>query len=341
MGKNKIEKVLFKTTASNNIGFGHLFRCLSLAEALKLCGINSVFLANAEAERTIREYGFDFVRLEGFNNTDIGFIKRFAPRIVVLDSYLADPRYLEQLSSEYFLVQFDDNNDIYGAISADILINGNIHAGDLNYIGKKKRTRFLLGPEYLVMKSEYWNLESFDQSEKSLLITTGGADFFDLMPEFLEAVDKLPMKKRVVIGPGFSESQIRKLEMLSENIEDCELIHKPLSLKEYIAQSSIVISASGSTIYEILTMKRLPVIFTLADNQRMIAKKLESFGITNLGWYENIDFKKLPEIILREMDIIDTKKRRLSELFSKFDGKGAMRASKVIVDEVKKWKSQK
>ena len=122
---------------------------------------------------------------------------------MVFDSYLADSNYVENLAKERLLVQFDDNNDIYGAISADILINGNIHAGDLNYISKKKRTRFLLGPEYLVMKSEYWNLESSDQSEKSLLITTGGADFFDLMPKFLEAVDKLPMKKRVVIGPGF------------------------------------------------------------------------------------------------------------------------------------------
>ncbi len=341
MGKNKIEKVLFKTTASSNIGFGHLFRCLSLAEALKSCGINSVFLANAEAESKIAEYRFDFVCSESFNYNDIEKIRTINSDIVVFDSYLADLSYIEGLAKEHFLVQFDDNNDIYGEISADILINGNIHAGDLNYISKKKRTRFLLGPEYLVMKSEYWNPESSDQSENSLLITTGGADFFDLMPEFLEDLGKLPLKKRVIVGPGFSESQIRKLEMLSENIIDCELIHKPSSLKEYIAQSSIVISASGSTIYEILTMKRLPVIFTLADNQRMIAKKLESFGITNLGWYENIDFKKLPEIILREMDIIDVKKRSLSELFSKFDGKGAMRTAKVIVDEVKKWKSQK
>jgi len=334
MGKNKIESVLFRTNAGKDIGFGHLFRCLSLAEVLKLCGINSVFLANAEAESKVAEYGFDFVCSESFNYNDIERIRTINPDVVVFDSYLADSSYIEGLAEEHFLVQFDDNNNIYGEISADILINGNIQAGDLSYIGKKKRTRFLLGPEYLVMKSEYWNPESFDQSKKSLLITTGGADFFDLMPKFLKALGKLPLKKRVIVGPGFSESQIRKLEMLSENIEACELIQRPSSLKEYIAQSSIIISASGSTIYEILTMKRLPIIFTLADNQRMIAKKLESFGITNLGWYESIDFKKLPGITLREIDIIDTKRRRLSELFSKFDGKGAVRVAKAILDEV-------
>jgi len=338
MDKNKIEKVLFKTVASNSIGFGHLFRCLSLAEALESYGINSVFLANAEAENKISEYGFAFVCSESFNYNDIERIRTIDPDVVVVDSYLANSSYIEGLAKEHFLVQFDDNNDICGEISADILINGNIHARDLNYVSKKKRTRFLLGPEYLVMKSEYWSPESSDESENSLLITTGGADFFDLMPKFLEALKTLPVKKKVIVGPGFSQSQIWKLEMLSKYMTDFELIYTPSSLKDYIAHSSIVLSASGSTIYEILAMKRLPVIFTIADNQRMISKKLEGFGITNLGWHENIDFEKLPEIIQRETDIKEAKKNDLAELFSKFDGKGVMRTAKAIVDEVnKRW----
>ncbi|PIJ63010.1 PseG/SpsG family protein [Mesotoga sp. H07.pep.5.3] len=333
-------KIAFSTNAGKGIGFGHLFRCLSLAEALESYGIDSVFLANAEAENKISEYGFAFMCSESFNYKDIERIRTIDPDVVVVDSYLADSSYIEGLAKEHFLVQFDDNNDIYGEISADILINGNIHARDLNYLSKKERTRFLLGPEYLVMKSEYWNPESSDEIEKSLLITTGGADFFDLIPKFLEALEKLPLKKRVIVGPGFSEIQIRKLEILSAKIADCELIYTPSSLKDYIAHSSIVLSASGSTIYEILTMKRLPVIFTIADNQRMISKKLEGFGITNLGWHENIDFEMLPEVIQRETDIKEAKKKDLAEHFSKFDGKGALRTAKVIVDEVTKWKSQ-
>ena len=336
MGKNKIKTILFKTAASSSIGFGHLFRCLSLATALKQCGVSSVFLANAEAKSKIAEYGLDFVCSETFDYNDLEKIKTIEPEVVVFDSYLADLSYIEELARKHLLVHFDDNNDVYPEVIADILINGNIHAKDLHYIRKKNGTRFLLGPKYLVMKSEYWNLESSDLSEKGLLITTGGADFFDLMPKFLEALGKLPLKKRVVVGPGFSESQIRKLGMLSDSLEDCELIHRPSSLKEHIAQASIVVSASGSTTYEILTMNRVPVIFTLADNQRLIAEKLESFGITNLGWYENIDFEKLPELILQEISIKDSKEKRLSPLFSQFDGKGALRTAKAIVDEVNK-----
>ena len=336
MGKNKIKTILFKTAASSSIGFGHLFRCLSLATALKQCGVSSVFLANAEAKSKIAEYGLDFVCSETFDYNDLEKIKTIEPEVVVFDSYLADLSYIEELARKHLLVHFDDNNDVYPEVIADILINGNIHAKDLHYIRKKNGTRFLLGPKYLVMKSEYWNLESSDLSEKGLLITTGGADFFDLMPKFLEALGKLLLKKRVIVGPGFSESQIRKLGMLSESLEDCELIHRPSSLKEHIAQASIVVSASGSTTYEILTMNRVPVIFTLADNQRLIAEKLESFGITNLGWYENIDFEKLPELILQEISIKDSKEKRLSPLFSQFDGKGALRTAKAIVDEVNK-----
>ncbi len=328
--------VAFCVKASRKIGYGHIMRCISLALALKRDSFECHFFSNSGARGIILNNGFHFNHLEEFRDEDITVIDDVEPAFVVLDSYLANSSYTEELAREHFLVQFDDNNDIYGEISADILINGNIHAGDLNYIGKKKSTRFLLGPEYLVMKSEYWNPKSSDESENSLLITTGGADFFDLMPKFLEALKKLPVKKRVIVGPGFSQSQIRKLEMLSKNMTDCELIYTPSSLKDYIAQSSIVLSASGSTIYEILTMKRLPIIFSMADNQRMIAKKLEGFGITNLGWYEYIDFEKLPEIIQREIDIKEAKKKDLAELFSKFDGKGVMRTAEVIIDEVNK-----
>ena len=328
--------VAFCVKASRKIGYGHIMRCISLALALKRDSFECHFFSNSGARGIILNNGFHFNHLEEFRDEDITVIDDVEPAFVVLDSYLANSSYTEELAREHFLVQFDDNNDIYGEISADILINGNIHAGDLNYIGKKKSTRFLLGPEYLVMKSEYWNPKSSDESENSLLITTGGADFFDLMPKFLEALKKLPVKKRVIVGPGFSQSQIWKLEMLSKYMTDSELIYTPSSLKDYIAHSSIVLSASGSTIYEILAMKRLPVIFTIADNQRMISKKLEGFGITNLGWHENIDFEKLPEIIQRETDIKEAKKNDLAELFSKFDGKGVMRTAEVIIDEVNK-----
>ena len=71
MEKNKIKTILFKTAASSSIGFGHLYRCLSLATALKQCGISSVFVANSEAESKIAEYGFDFVCSESFSHNDI------------------------------------------------------------------------------------------------------------------------------------------------------------------------------------------------------------------------------------------------------------------------------
>ncbi|MBN2219281.1 MAG: hypothetical protein JW697_03285, partial [Kosmotogaceae bacterium] len=140
MGKNKIETVLFKTAANSSIGYGHLYRCLSLATALKQCGVSSVFLANTEAKSKIGEYGLDFVCSETFDYNDLEIIKTIRPEVMIFDSYLADLSYIEELAREHFFVHFDDNNDVYPEVIGDILINGNIHAKDLHYIRKKNGT---------------------------------------------------------------------------------------------------------------------------------------------------------------------------------------------------------
>lgn len=322
-------KFLFRTNWGENIGMGHLYRTLSLAKAIKICkpACKILFDVNTNSE-LLKE--FEVILHKDFGDRDLNDIKSIKPDMIVFDSYLANLDYLKQLRDISKLVVFDDNNDIYSEIPANILINGNLHAKELKYESSFKDTKFLLGPKYLVMNPEYWQLKKIkDSDEGSILITTGGADFNKVMPKFIESLKSLNMKKRIIIGPAYENDEVTRIEKIVDN--SFELIYKPCSLKQYVENSSIVMTAAGSTIYEILALKKVPIIYTLADNQLKVEEALKKFGVKSLGNFEKIEWDNLIFEIKEVMNSVEEYKKRLEPLYTLFDGKGALRVAKKIL----------
>jgi spore coat polysaccharide biosynthesis predicted glycosyltransferase SpsG len=171
------------------------------------------------------------------------------------------------------------------------------------------------------------------KQEKTLMITTGGADINKIMIKFTKSLKQLKINKKIIIGPAYEEGYIQQIKKEIQNDESYELIYKPKSLKEHIENSNYVLTAAGSTIYEILTLNKIPIIYILADNQKLIAKELERYGTTNLGNYDKIQYDNLKEVI----EELTTKEDfKIKELFSLFDGQGAKRIAKEIIGEIEK-----
>ncbi|WGS63898.1 PseG/SpsG family protein [Marinitoga aeolica] len=324
-------KIVFRTNGGKSIGLGHVFRCISLAKAIRVINPNAriVFISNDETKELITKNDFEYVNSENFS--DINSIHKENPDLIVFDSYLANNNYLVKLKKISKLAIFDDNNDIYDSSIPDIIINGNIHAFNLKYDENPKK---LLGPKYLVMKEEYWNNDSKSSKKcvnNNILITTGGSDPNKLMIKFVEALSDIDINKKIIIGPMYEEKYI---EIIKNKINDSfDLIYKPLFLKDYIDNSDIVITSAGSTIYEVLTLKKTPIIYTIAKNQELIAKELEKFGVINFGNYKNIDFEKLGDFINEIASSIKLYSNKIQNLSDLYDGKGALRVAKTILEE--------
>jgi spore coat polysaccharide biosynthesis predicted glycosyltransferase SpsG len=163
------------------------------------------------------------------------------------------------------------------------------------------------------------------------MITTGGADINKIMIKFTKSLKQLKINKKIIIGPAYEEEYIKQIENEIQKNNGYEIIFKPQSLKKHIENSDYVLTAAGSTIYEILTLNKIPIIYTLADNQKLIAKELERYGIKNLGNYDKIQYNNLKE----EIEKLTTKEDfKIKELFSLFDGRGAKRIAKEIIGEI-------
>lgn len=294
--KNIVIRTLGGKGKGKGIGYGHLYRCLSLAKAIRLLDkdIKIIFLINKELVGLLEDTKFDFI-LSNNLSEDFEIIDKLSIDLFILDSYLGDNEYLKKVKKKGKLMLIDDNNDIYDSSIPDIIYNGNIHAEGLGYPSVEGQLK-LLGSKYLIMKEEYWEIKQDEDIQKEgILITTGGTDEHGVVVEIMDAIKDLDIKSKIIIGPGYSEDHIEKIEgMKTENME---LIYRPSSLKEYISSSEIVITAGGSTVYEVLSQNSIPIIFSIADNQDLICKELRDRGLEYLGKYPDIEYTRLIETI--------------------------------------------
>ena len=122
-------QVIIRVDASNEIGFGHVVRCLTLATELRCRDINCIFICRdlpGNLIERIKQEGFEYFLLPSFekNNspydggwrTDaeqvLSYIKDIQPDWLVVDHYALDYQWEEYLSDTYRnLMVIDDLAD--------------------------------------------------------------------------------------------------------------------------------------------------------------------------------------------------------------------------------------
>ncbi|NMA04713.1 MAG: hypothetical protein GX925_08410, partial [Clostridiales bacterium] len=236
-----MRNIIIRTFGGKDTGYGHYYRCLSLAKAIKLTAknVHIIFLVNKELHSLIQTTGFNFIISNDLND-DLRIIENLDVVLFIFDSYLGNDGYLRHIKNSTRLMLIDDNNDIYDSSIPNIIYNGNIHAEGLGYKYIKEQTR-LLGPEYLIMKEEYWGNKIPLFPKDGVLITTGGTDEYGIVLNIMNGIKGLDINVRIIIGPGYRNNYIREIK--KNKTQNMELIHKPSSLKEYIDSSKIVITA--------------------------------------------------------------------------------------------------
>ena len=329
-----MKSIVIRTLGGKRIGYGHYYRCLSMAEGILLLenDVRIIFILNEELAGLIEETNFNYIVSNNLSQ-DFSIIEDVNIDLFIFDSYLGDNEYLKGIKKKTKLMLIDDNNDKYDSLIPNILYNGNIYASKLGYTAIKNQLQ-LLGSKYLIMKKEYWD-NNQDQyvHKKGILVTTGGTDEYEVLFKIIDSIKKIDIKIRAIIGPGYSEDYVKKIEnLISENVE---LIYKPNSLKNYIKTSKVVITSGGSTVYEILSQKSIPVVFSIADNQDIVCSTLNKMGVEYLGKYPNIDYSNL-SLLLKKEHNKDIDKE--DELYNLITGEGSLLVAKeilCILDELK------
>ncbi len=260
-------KVYILTEGSSNIGFGHVTRCLSLYQAFEEKGIKPKFLINGDDSITGLVKDTDYEITDWLKMREQVFERIKDSDIVIIDSYLAGKEFYEDLSKLTKLpVYIDDNKRI--DYPKGIVVNGNIHAEDLNY-PKKEEITYLLGTKYIPLRREFWEVPEKEIREivQSVMVTFGGDDIRNMTPKVLNLlVNKYPeWKKNVILGKGFRNIE----EIKSVADKNTNLIYYPDAgqMKQVMLDSDIAISAGGQTLYELARVGVPTIAVAVAENQ--------------------------------------------------------------------------
>lgn len=321
-----MKTIVIRTLGGKGIGYGHFYRCLSLAKALMLSEkkIEIIFIINEELADLIENTSFEFI-ISNKLSEDIGIINNMDIGLFIFDSYLGNDRYLRKIKKKTKLMLIDDNNDIYDSAIPDVIYNGNIYAQNLGYVRLNRQIQ-LLGSKYLIMREDYWdNISDENVGKEMILATTGGTDEHGIMVKLINSIKAADTEVGIIIGPGYKEDYIKAIE--ANKTENMELIYKPNSLKKYIDNSKIVITAGGSTVYEVLSRKKTPVIYSLADNQDLICRALSEMGVEYLGKYPDIDYSRVNSLV----KIIYNNKTTENNIFN-ITGKGVFLVAASILN---------
>ena len=325
-------KVFILTEGSSNIGFGHITRCLSLYQAFEEKGIKPKFIINGDNSIIDLVKNTDYKLINWLRNKDKILHEIQNADIVVIDSYLADRSFYEKVSNIVRIpVYIDDNKRI--DYPKGIVVNGNIHAKDLDY-PKKDEVTYLLGTKYTPLRREFWEVPEKEIKEniEGIMITFGGDDIRNMTPKVLRfLVREYPsLKKNVVIGKGFKN--VKEIKSVAD--KNTNLIYYPdaKEMKNIMLESDIAISAGGQTLYELARVGVPTISIAVADNQLGNIRGWEKAGfIEYAGWWEDKNVLSLISMYLNDVYGFNVRKEISEKGKNLIDGKGARRLIKFLI----------
>jgi UDP-2,4-diacetamido-2,4,6-trideoxy-beta-L-altropyranose hydrolase len=297
--------ILFRVDASENIGMGHLMRCLALSEELKKKGNKCYILSKILDDKVInkiKKFDIEFYKIKQDNDI-IFFSKKNDIKWIITDSYNINKEYIKSLKNENFKVLSIDDNAIIHYFS-DIVVNQNIGAEILKY-SAEKYTKFLLGPKYAILRDELLRRSEKKNKEsvEKILIMLGGTDSNNLTLKILKSLEKINKNYVFFVIVGLFNPFYEQLKDFSEKSKtNIKLLKSPENMAEIYLESDLAISAGGTSCYELSYFGIPNIILTIADNQINSAKAFDKKNVSiYLGHKSEIStkdiWKKIEELV--------------------------------------------
>lgn len=342
-----------RADANETVATGHIMRCITIARQLKKKGESVLFFtADDYAASMLESAGMEAVCLR----TQWNKMEEELPALLLelekagctkllVDSYQATPKYLEELHKNVKVIYMDDMFEhVY---SADMIINYNAYHERFPYRESYGAdTKLLLGTDYVPLREEFAGnsyetkiRDGIDRINKKweVLICCGGGDIYNALYGILsKAITKINLKLVVFhVVVGSFNPNADKLEELAENYSNIRLYYNVKNMAELMKKCDAAVSAAGTVLFELSAMKVPTVFFVCADNQKYDSEffarndRMLFAGDIRSQSEECIDaICGQLEKLLSHNDIRENMKIKLSEVT---DGNGAKRIAEEII----------
>ena len=335
--KKKKLKIIIRTSGGKapkkQLGFGHVFRCVSLAKNLKSHDI--FFLVEDygnQVNKILKKNGFKKInQLENDINIKLDIqktldlIEKEKADVIIIDKYNISLRYLKEIKKNVKVVVISDLSKI--DYPADLLVNGFVgFKNSLTY--NKYGTKCLLGPKLQILNNEFIKKSKILEKKYDVLASFGGYDENNITKLLIKSLLKISKKLnvRIILGPATQKTN--EINSLKKKYgSKLTIIKSTNNMYREMINSCYGLCSGGITTYEFAALNIPFGIVSQVKHQLITAREWEKIGIgKNLGLVNENTEKKIIQFLEDILEECIDKSKKIRS-----DGFGSKRISKEIL----------
>lgn len=333
----------FRVDANEVIATGHLMRCISIALECKKRGQQCIFfMAEDKETERLRTAGFQYYILNSdWKNLDNEIsefqkiLENYKLNYLVVDSYQATAGYLAALEEIQPVCYIDDlKREVYD-VSVVIHYISPYKSSSYEEMYRNTHTQLLNNMKYAPLRPEFHYKKGQIIREKSILITTGGTDFFNVAGKVAALCQNSMQIKsyKIHLIIGSMNQHETELEQLAEKYTNI-ILHKNITnMSDYMRLCEVAVSAGGTTLLELCACKIPTVCFSFADNQVKFANDMGKIGavkyVGDVRKIEDIENKIVKQLLIFIKN--EEERKKYADCMGKLiDGHGTERIADVL-----------
>ena len=328
------KKAVIRADASEQIGSGHLMRCLTLADRMRREGIEVHFICRdlvGNLNHLVHEQGFplhvlprhaDDPSLSGYaawltvaQETDARetgeVLCTLAPIMrLVVDSYALDEvweRIVRPLVGEIFVIDDLANRKH----DCDILLDQNFYrAMQYRYDGLVPPScKLLLGPAHALLREEFYaakkKLRRRDGHLRRILVFYGGSDVTHETEKAVRALLHLSLSAvDVDVIIGGSNAHRMQIEKLCAPYDFLHTYCAVSNMAEFMSNADLCLGAGGTTTWERCFLGLPAIVTAIAENQLAVCRDCADAGlIYYLGRWDEVTENDIASAVSDTMDM--------------------------------------
>ena len=272
---NKI-KIAFVVDAYDQIGTGHMYRCLSMAS--KLVFHDVVFFIN----RT-HQLGIDII--EGYNykyqtyggkSELLGLFEQFDPKIIINDVGNTSYEYMVDLTNKgYYIINFEDfgSGSDLAALVFDSLYE---HEGD---------EKFFVGHEYYILKDEFYlhQPKIITNDVKTVLIDFAPNDTLNLSQKVLDALLASGFSGRINVILGSGHENFEELSAKYELMQNVQFYTTVNSISDFMISADVIFTSGGRIMYQVCSLGVPCIVICKDEREEKNLFGSPEHGFVNMG----------------------------------------------------------
>jgi UDP-2,4-diacetamido-2,4,6-trideoxy-beta-L-altropyranose hydrolase len=307
------------TEAGGSAGFGHLMRCLAIANET-----DAELYVNADGDYP------DNNRSKKYNwrtNLDKLISELPASCSILVDSYLADSHIYKLLSThfEYVSVIDDYNRLVY---PVDIIINPGIKLPDY----RNQTAKVVGGNKYIILRKEIIQQQKKSDYQKysNLLITFGGCDTSNIFEWLLPLIHEYSFNSITIVAGNNRICSLLSKKFNRSSIKWLGQVDA-LYMANLMYDADICISAGGQTLHELAYIGVPTICIETGEDQKNNIEGYIDAGFLqgNLS-IETDGLNQRVSYFLNMYKNLEVRKGATLSGKSMVDGRGCMRIEEVI-----------